>query len=131
MIRNLPIQPLLSYISEEKIEISPQTIAILQEGLSDDKINKFSKPELLALALAQKYLENMMLTETTIPFFEFYSYKKDFRNQGNDTGGEEILMDATSLTTLDIFSAYHDIKVFQSASSSSTVSKKTSPTTAD
>ena len=72
-----------------------------------------------------------MLTETTIPFFEFYSYKKDFRNQGNDTGGEEILMDATSLTTLDIFSAYHDIKVFQSASSSSTVSKKTSPTTAD
>ena len=52
IIKSLPVQPILSYVTQEKIFILPQTIALLQEAFSDEKINKFTKPELLALALA-------------------------------------------------------------------------------
>ena len=68
-------------------------------------MSELSQPELLALSLAQKYLDKMMLTEATMPFFDFYCYRRHFQNQDSEiTGGSEILMDATTLTNLDIFS---------------------------
>ena len=53
-------------------------MASLEESFDREILQKMSKPELFALKLTSKYLEKMMLTEATLPFFEFHSYTKDF-----------------------------------------------------
>ena len=69
---------MLSYITQDQIFNLPQTMASLEESFDREILQKMSKPELFALKLTSKYLEKMMLTEATLPFFEFHSYTKDF-----------------------------------------------------
>ena len=54
------------------------TQASLKESFDSDLVGKLAKPQQLALQLASRYLEKMMLSEATIPFFEFQTYKEHF-----------------------------------------------------
>ena len=72
---------MLSYITQENIYNLSATMSALDETFQNIDLNEFKRPELSAMALSARYLEKMMLTEATVPFFEFYSYKKHFQNQ--------------------------------------------------
>ena len=62
-------------------------------------LEKLEPPEILALQLACRYLDKMMLSEATVPFFEFQKYDEHYVGER----GNLPLMNAATLANLDIF----------------------------
>jgi hypothetical protein len=78
LLKNLPSQPQLSFLTQETIynfDITKNYIEQQFRTVLDGELPSFlegdhrwSKPEVLAFGLATRYLEKMMLSEATLPF---------------------------------------------------------------
>ena len=70
----MPVKPQLSYMTQDDIYDKNETVIKLWEHFEKQDISHLCEGQLLALGLTSRYLDKMMLTEATLPFFEFHSY---------------------------------------------------------
>lgn len=78
ILKNMPVKPQLSYMTQDDIYDKNETVIKLWEHFEKQDISHLCEGQLLALGLCSRYLDKMMLTEATLPFFEFHSYQREF-----------------------------------------------------
>ena len=68
----------MNYITQDNLYDKQETLGFLEEHFQKQDISHLQNGEILALGLCARYLEKMMLTDATLPFFEFHSYQREF-----------------------------------------------------